>query len=108
MNKARIPNKVGTIFGSYNPLTCSSLNKNMTKQLRDKNGRFTGSEILTQKEINKIEQSEKKFGQYSNLILDGRTKIGRPVKKVAKVLDFLAYLISCAAVSTLIIYTIFQ
>jgi len=35
-------------------------------------------------------------------ILDGRTKKGKPFKKLAKVLDFGAYLISCATIAFII------
>lgn len=41
-------------------------------------------------------------------ILDGRKKYGKPFKKFAKVLDFTAYLISCATISLIIVYFLIQ
>jgi len=41
-------------------------------------------------------------------ILDGRKKrYGRPIKRIAKVLDFGLYLLGCATLSTLIVYLFF-
>lgn len=41
-------------------------------------------------------------------ILDGRTKVGKPLKVIAKIADFSMYVLSCAALSAIIIYVIFQ
>ena len=38
--------------------------------------------------------------------LDGRTHYGKRIKQVAKVLDFGAYIISCAAIALMITYTL--
>lgn len=40
--------------------------------------------------------------------LDGRTKVGKPLKAIAKIADFSMYVLSCAALSAIIIYVIFQ
>lgn len=34
--------------------------------------------------------------------LDGRTKVGKPIKRVSKIIDFTLYLITCAAISFMI------
>ena len=41
-------------------------------------------------------------------ILDGRKKYGKPFKKFAKVMDFMAYLIACASISLLLVYVAIQ
>lgn len=40
--------------------------------------------------------------------LDGRTKLGKPIKKLAKVLDFGAYLIACATISFILVTVAIQ
>lgn len=41
-------------------------------------------------------------------ILDGRTKKGKTLKTIAKVIDLSMYVLSCATLSAIIIYVIFQ
>lgn len=35
-------------------------------------------------------------------LMDGRTRKGKPIKKITKVLDFTAYLIACATIAFII------
>jgi len=119
MNKARIPNKVGTIFGSYNPLTCSSLNKNMKKQLRDNKSRFTSnkSKIYIRKGVEDWTELDKfilKTHTTAMAMKNQQAEIPRIIisenYKPKKLINYntLGYCMTCCAISGLIIYTIFQ
>lgn len=50
----------------------------------------------------------KKFGAYSDIIFDARTKSGKKVKRVAQVLNFIFMIGSVAMWSALICYGIFS
>lgn len=56
--------------------------------------------------IKKVGAEIKNFKDWD--ILDGRTKQGKPFKKLAKVLDFGMYLLGCASLSFIIIYFLIQ
>lgn len=65
---------------------------------------FTHQKINVDKVLNDIKRQKRatklvitNFKDWD--ILDGRTKTGKPIKRIAKILDAFAYLIACGAIS---------
>lgn len=52
---------------------------------------------------------EKKMIDFNDFdILDGRTHSGKPFRKIAKLMDLLLYVLGCATLSAIIVYTFFK
>ena len=88
----------------------ATLHNNMKKI---KTNPFTHQKINVDKVLNDIKRQKRatklvitNFKDWD--ILDGRTKQDKPLKVIAKIADFSMYVLSCAALSAIIIYVIFQ
>lgn len=74
---------------------------------------FTHQKINVDKVLNDIKRQKRatklvitNFKDWD--ILDGRTKTGKPIKRIAKILDAFAYLIACGAISFILVTVAIQ